>query len=84
MIEAFVEGVGYVNPGGFDGNSLVEEVDDLLDVGSPQDVDALHNCGFPCVLNWQNHPFLLVFADFQGDGQCAGLQRTIQRQFPIM
>ena len=82
MVQTFVEGVSHIDACWLDGDSLVEKVDDLLDIGGTQNVDALHDGGLTSILNRKNHPLLLVFAGFQGDGQCTTnrLQRTIQRQ----
>ena len=84
VVQTVVEGAGHVNARGFDGRALVEKVNDLLDVGCPQNIDALHDGSFPGVLDGQNQPLFLVPPRLQGDGQRAahGLQRTVQRQLP--
>ena len=83
VIQTFVESVAHVNASGFDGNPFVEKVDDLFDVGGTEDVYALHDGGFPRILDGQNHPLLLVFASLQCDRQCPPnrLERAVQRQF---
>ena len=50
-VEAVIEGMGHVNPGGLNGDALVKKVNHLLDVGRAKHVDAIHDGGLPRILD---------------------------------
>ena len=68
-----------VHGGGRDGDAAVEEVNDLLDVLHPQDVEPLHDGRLAGVLFGQYECLHPVLAGLQRDGQrpADGLQGAI-------